>query len=53
MGLGVPPVGSSPAEQQRLGLNGDRRLRTSMSEESACATGDREQRLAPRGRQAP
>ena len=32
MGLGVPPAGSSPAEQQALGLNDDRTLRVTKSE---------------------
>ena len=32
LGLGVPPAGSSPAEQQALGLTDDRRLRTTQSE---------------------
>ncbi len=32
IGLGLPPAGSSPAEQQRLGLTDDRTLRTTRSE---------------------
>ena len=32
LGLGVPPAGSSPAAQQRLGLNDDATLRYSKSE---------------------
>jgi len=32
IGLGVPPAGSSPAEQERLGLNDDARLRVTQSE---------------------
>lgn len=32
LGLGLPPEGSSPAEQQRLGLNDDATLRTTRSE---------------------
>ena len=32
LGLGAPPAGSSPAEQQRLGLNDDARLRVRESE---------------------
>jgi hypothetical protein len=32
MRLGIPPAGSSPAEQQRLGLNRDATLRPRKSE---------------------